>query len=250
MNLAGSVVLITGSGQGIGAACATALLTCGARVIIHARKVDGLYDAAADPEVAALTADFTNEWAVDELADAAREVYGRVDAVVHCAGVGWYGDAGAMSPDSVDEVLNVNLRAPVRLTRALLPDMLRRGYGHHSFIGSIAGLTGVAHEAVYAASKAGLITFAESLQLELAGTGVGVSTVSPAAVRTKFFDHRGAPYGRRFPRPISPERVAAAVVHGIADDCPSQVVPRWLAVAPVARAAFPGVFRTLSRRFG
>jgi short-subunit dehydrogenase len=250
MRVADAVVLLTGSCRGIGSACAQALSAHGARVILHARDADLNGASAAALGAKVLSADLTRAGAAEALADAARDVYGHVDIVVHCAGVGWYGDTAAMSPPKLDEILDVDLRAPLRLTCAVLPDMLARGYGHVAFIASIAGLTGVARESVYAAAKAGLVTFADSLRLELAGTGVGVSTISPAAVRTEFFEHRGVPYGRRLPRPVAAERVAAAVVRGIEHDRANQIVPHWLAIAPAVRGAVPPLFRSLSRRFG
>ena len=250
MRIDGSVALLTGSCRGIGEACALALSRRGARVVLHARSADTAAGAAADVGAKVVSADFRDDGAAERLAEEARDVYGRIDMVVHCAGIGWYGDVPAMDADRIDELLDVNLRAPVRLTRAVLPEMIDRGSGHIGFIGSIAGLTGVAHESVYSAAKSGLITFADSLRLELAGTGVGVSVISPAAVRTEFFAHRGTPYDRKLPRPVPPERVAHAVLRGVERGHANRTVPRWVGVAPVVRAAAPSVFHALSRRMG
>jgi short-subunit dehydrogenase len=150
----------------------------------------------------------------------------------------------------IEELIKVNVRAPIELTRYLLPGMLAAGHGHVCFIASIAGLTGVAHEAVYSATKAAEVTFADSLRLELAGTGVGVSVVAPGAVSTQFCATRGQPYRRRFPRPISADRVAAAVVRGMDRDRAQIVVPRWLAIAPAVQAFAPSAYRALAHRFG
>jgi short-subunit dehydrogenase len=155
-----------------------------------------------------------------------------------------------MPADTADRLLALNLRAPIMLTRALLPGMLERGNGRVTLLASVAGHTGVAHESVYAASKAGLIVFAESLRLEVAGSGVGVAVVSPGAVATEFFGRRGVPYDRRFPRPVSPARVAGAVLDTLEGDRDDLVVPRWLAVAPRIRALAPRTYRSLARRFG
>jgi short-subunit dehydrogenase len=201
-----------------------------------------------------LVADLAGPDGPADLATRAVAVHGRVDALVAGAGVGWRGGLPEMPADRVDHLLAVNLRAPIMLTRALLPGMLDRGHGRVTLIASIAGLTGVASESVYAATKAGLIVFAESLRLETAGSGVGVAVVSPGAVATGFFDRRGAPYDRRLPRPISPDRVAAAVVRTLerdpGDAARDMVVPRWLAVAPRVRALAPRAYRSLARRFG
>jgi len=250
MQLSGAVVLLTGSSQGIGQACAAALNDRGARVILHGRNADVLDDVAAGLGAKVLAADLREPDAVPQLARDAWDVYGAIDAVVHSAGVGWHGQCGTMDPAKIDELLDVNLRAPLHLTRLLLPKMVVRGRGHLAFIASIAGLTGVARESVYAATKSALITFADSLRLELAGTGLAVSVVSPGAVRTGFFDHRGAPYRRHVPRPVGPERVAAAVVRRLERGDGDVVLPHWLALAPKTRAMAPRLYRVLNRHFG
>lgn len=250
MNLADAVVLVTGSSSGIGAACARVLDARGARVIVHGRDPDRLDAAAADIGVKGIAVDLSRPGGVEQLAVAARDVHGRVDAVVHCAGLGWYGDTATMTCGLLDELVDVDLRAPLLLSCAVLPDMLARGTGHLAFVASIAGLTGVSGESVYAAAKSGLVTFADSLRLELAGTGVGVSVISPAAVRTDFFTRRGTPYARRFPRLIGPERIARAVAHAIEHDRAAETVPHWVAIAPVVRFAAPSLYRALCRRLG
>lgn len=250
MKLADAVVLVTGSSRGIGAACAQALDARGARVIVHGRDAERAEAAAADLATKALVVDLADSAGPEELAASAREIYGRVDAVVHCAGIGWYGNAATMSCAEVDQLVDVDLRAPLRLSCAVLPEMIERGEGHLAFVASIAGLTGVAGEAVYSAAKSGLVTFADSLRLELADTGIGVSVVSPAAVRTDFFQRRGTPYSRRFPRMLSAERIAEVVVRSMEHDRAAQIVPHWLAIAPAVRYAAPALYRALSRRMG
>jgi short-subunit dehydrogenase len=115
-------------------------------------------------------------------------------------------------------------------------------------VASIAGTLGVAHEAVYAASKGGLIAFSESVRYELAGTGVGVTVVVPAAVETSFFARRGRAYTRRFPRPVAAERVAAALVAAIERDAAGVFVPRWMIVPARLHAGLPGAFRRAAKR--
>ena len=146
-------------------------------------------------------------------------------------------------------MLLINLTAPLQLTRALLPAMLDARRGHVAFVASIAGRTGVAQESVYAATKSGLLGFADSLHLELAGTGVTVSTISPGAVDTGFWQARGSAYHRKVPRPITAERVAELLVADIAAGGGSRVVPRWLRTAEVAQALAPRAYRRLAARF-
>ena len=249
MNVRDAVVLVTGASGEIGAACATELRQRGARLILTARDT-ALSDLAADVDAKAFVCDLAVPDAVDQLAADALEVYGVVDAVVHCAGVGWRGATVEMAGDRVDELIGVNLRAPVQLSRQLLPGMLARGRGHLSFVASIAAWLPVTEEAVYSATKSGLLAYAESLRAEVRGTGVGVSVVSPAAVRSQFWANRGTPYDRTFPRQMAPQRVARALVRGIEHERAHQMLPRWLSISPVVRAAAPAAYRAMQRRFG
>ena len=249
MDVRGAVVLVTGASGAIGGECARQLAARGARLIVTAHDED-MADLCADIGAKAVVSDLSKPGAVDRLAAEALDMCGAVDAVVHCAGLGWRGESAAMDATLIDVLLDVNLRVPMQLTRALLPGMLARRRGHVAFVASIAGWLGVPSEAVYSAAKSGLIMYADSLRTELAGTGVGVSVVSPAAVRTDFFAHRGSPYDRRIPRLVPPGHVARVIVRGIIEERAHQMVPRWLAIAPAVRAGAPSLYRALLRRFG
>jgi short-subunit dehydrogenase len=246
----GAVVLVTGASGGIGGALVAELAARGAVVLAAGRDLAATRRVAASVGAVPLVADLASGAGSAALAAQAVAVHGRVDALVAGAGVGWRGGLQDMPDDLVDDLLAVNLRAPITLTRALLPGMLDRGHGRVVLLASIAGLTGAAHESVYAATKAGLIVFGESLRLEIAGSGVGVAVVSPGAVSTDFFTRRGVPYDRRVPRPVPAARVARAVLRALERDRDDVVVPRWLAVAPRVRSLAPGAYRSLARRFG
>jgi short-subunit dehydrogenase len=186
-------------------------------------------------------------------ADAARRALaaeGRVDVLVNNAGQGLAGSFAAADPARIRTLVEVNLAAPLLLTRALLPAMLERGGGHVVNVASIVGHTGRGGEAAYAATKAGLVVFSESLREELRGTPVSVSLVTPGVIDTPFFARRGAAYERRWPRPIAAERVAAAVVAAVRDDRAEVFVPRWMALPAALRGGLPGVYRSLAARFG
>jgi short-subunit dehydrogenase len=128
--------------------------------------------------------------------------------------------------------------------------MVERGEGHVVLVASVAARTGVAGESVYAAAKAGLDAFAESVRLELSGTHVGVTVLLPGVVETRFFEGRGGAPVRRVPRAVSAQRVGDAIVDAIAHDRPEVWVPGWLRVAPAVRAVTPRLFRRLSVRYG
>ncbi|HEX6498640.1 MAG TPA: SDR family NAD(P)-dependent oxidoreductase [Micromonosporaceae bacterium] len=248
MRVAGSVALVTGASSGIGRAVATRLARDGATVLAAGRDKDRLARLATDTGAVPVPVDLSSPHAPTDLAERALAVAGRVDIVVNNAGTGWAGPVTAMSAADVDTLLAVNLRAPLQLTRALLPDLGRPG--HLVFVGSIAGGLGVRDEAVYAAVKAGLHVFAESLRLELARDRVGVSLVVPGVVDTAFFARRGRPYDRARPRPMPAERVASALVDAIRAGRDEVYLPRWLRLAVAVRGVAPGTYRRLAGRYG
>lgn len=202
-------VLVTGASSGIGAAVAQSLHADGRwRLLLSGRDGQRLAAVAERTGGEAIRADLAAEGGCEHLAAEAVARAGRVDALVAGAGIGWAGPFVTMPPEEIDRVLTVNLTSTLRLVRLLLPPMVARGTGRLVLIGSMAGWVGVGDEAVYSASKGALLTFADSLRRELAGTRVRVSVVSPGAVDTPFFARRGTPYHRRRPRPVSADRVA------------------------------------------
>lgn len=250
MRISGRVALVTGASSGIGWATAVRLAEAGARVIVHGCDDARLARLAEITGGTPLTADLTDPAGAEQLARAALEVCGHVDIVVNNAGVGWAGPFEEMSAADVTRLVAVNLTAPIEVTRLLLPAMRSRGEGFLVYVTSIAGRVGVGGEAVYAATKAGLDVFAESVRLELCGTGIGVGVVAPGVVDTPFFERRGRPYGRNRPRPITPQRVAEVIVKAIGSGHAERYVPGWLRFPVAVRGASPGLFRFLAQRFG
>ncbi|MBX6750359.1 MAG: SDR family NAD(P)-dependent oxidoreductase, partial [Micromonosporaceae bacterium] len=177
-------------------------------------------------------------------------VAGRLDILVANAGVGAAGSFTTAPDDMPARLIAANLTAPIELTRAVLPSMLVEGRGSIVLVTSIAGRMGVAGEAVYAATKAGLDAFAESLRLELHGTGVRVGVLIPGVVATEFFARRGQPYGRSRPRPQSPDVAAARIIRLIETGRAEAYLPRWLRLPVAVRSVTPGLYRRLAARFG
>jgi short-subunit dehydrogenase len=251
MQLAGAVVLITGGSSGIGAATARAMAEAGARPLVAGRDREHLDAVAAQTGGVALIAELAAPAGAGDLADAAvRAAPDGIDVLVNNAGIGWEGPFGELPATVEERLVAVNLTAPLRLTRLLAPAMAHRGRGHVVFVSSIAGATGVRREAAYAATKAGVHYFAESIRYELRGSGAGVSVVFPGAIDTPFFDRRGAPYQRRRPALIAPERVARAILTAVETNRPEVFVPGWLRYPASIRGAAPGLFRSLASRFG
>jgi short-subunit dehydrogenase len=240
MRPAGRRALVTGASSGIGAALADRLARTGCELVLVGRDRERLADVATRTGGRAVPADLTDPAGLDVVRAAGE---GWAELLVHAAGIGAAGPLPEIPAPAVDELVALNLLAPLQLTRALLPTLAAAG-GHVVFVASVAAL-GVADEAVYSATKAGLRGFADALRAE---SRVGVTTVLPGAVATPYFERRGAPYHRRIPRPVSADRVAAATVDAVARGRGEVFVPRWLAIGARVHGLAPVTFARLSRR--
>ena len=244
------MAVVTGAARGIGAATVGALRARGVEVV--AADVDelALKESAAASGATAFHCDVRDASHAEELVDFAQRTHGRVDLVIANAGIGHAGDFASMPADRLVDMLDINVRAPMLLTRAALPGMVDRGLGSVVLVTSIAGSLLVTRESAYSAGKAALEALAVPLREELRGTGVTVSTVVPSVVPTAFWDGRGEAYTRRWPRPVTAERVAQAVVAAGENDRRQVVVPPWLRLPLHIHRLTPGLYRILSRRFG
>lgn len=252
MELRGATALVTGASGGIGRATAIALSRKGARLKLTGRDEAALAQAvsaaggpAGSGQVEHMVADLLKDADLERLVAWAGH---DVDVLVNNAGEGWAGPFVAMDDRRAEDLVRVNLEAPMRLTSALLPDMIARKRGHVVNVGSIAGHVGVAFETVYATTKWGLTGFTESLRNELTGTGVGITLVSPGVVRTQFFERSGHPYDRLFPPLISPDRVARAIVRAAQTGAQDVFVPRWMAFPARLHGTWPWLYRRLASR--
>ena len=246
MRIDGSAALVTGASRGIGRAMALELARRGARVKATGRDAAALAALCERTGGQWLSADLALPEEVDRLAEWAEPV----DLLVNNAGFGLTIPMQSMDPAAADRMVRVNLLAPIRLTALLVPGMIGRGRGHVVNVASVAGHVGVAGEAAYSATTAGLIVLSESLRYETRNLGVSVTVVSPGVVRTEFFDRAGHPYDRRFPRPIRPERVARAMVRAVRLGRAQVYVPAWIAFPVWLHGALPWLYRQGSARYG
>ncbi|NDV87595.1 glucose 1-dehydrogenase [Aurantimonas aggregata] len=224
IDLEGRTAVITGGARGIGLATAERVIASGGSVVIW--DVDG---AAIEAAVAELgdratgrPVELTDAAAVEEAARAA----GRIDILVNNAGItGGNGKTWELSPEIWRKTVEVNLVAPFLTSRAVVPLMLANGYGRIVNVASIAGKEGNPNASHYSASKAGLIGLTKSLGKELAGTGILVNCITPAAARTAIFDQMSQEHINymlsKIPlaRFVEPAEVAAMIVWLASEDC-------------------------------
>jgi 3-oxoacyl-[acyl-carrier protein] reductase len=226
------VALVTGAGRGIGRAIALRLAGAGCRVAALSRTAADVEElaaeAAAEPhhgEVLPVPADVTHDVELEAAVRLIIERLGRVTILVN--------NAGFAPPRSTvvktaladwDRTLATCLRAPMVLSRLVLPDMLAHGHGVIVNIASIAGKRGRAGEAAYAASKFGLLGFTQSLFDEVRGHGIKVTAICPGLVDTDLI-----PPNRRVDRAkfLQPADIADAVLHVVSMPvraCPTEIV--------------------------
>lgn len=187
IDLNGRLAVVTGAAQGIGYAVAERFIDSGARVIIWDR--DGDAAARAAQTLGPMASARAVELADDAQIEAAAQAAGPVDILINNAGItGGNAKTWDLAPAIWRQVIEVNLNAPYVACRALVPGMISRGYGRIVNVASIAAKEGNPNAAHYSASKAGLIALTKSLGKELAGTGVIVNAITPAAARTPIFD--------------------------------------------------------------
>jgi short-subunit dehydrogenase len=210
------VALVTGASTGIGLAVCRALVAHGARVAMVARTRETLEAAAASlgggERAMAFPLDVADLAALERLPAQVAERMGRLDLVVNNAGAHLRGPVATRSAEDLARMVEVNLAAPIVLTRACLP-LLPRG-GAVVNVASLAGFVPVPGAATYSATKAGLRAFSRALADELRPRGIAVCTVSPGPVDTDFFLAELASVTElTFSQPMSsPEQVAAAVL--------------------------------------
>ncbi len=185
------VALVTGASRGIGAALARKLASGGARVVLVSRDKAALAALAREIGHGAvgLACDVRDTTTLSRALDQLPELVGDVpEIIVNNAGAFTIASAAETSVETFTDTLSVNLTAPFAVVHALLPTLLRRGFGHVVTIGSIADRTIFTGNAAYAASKHGVRALHEVLRAELRGTGVRATLVSPGPVDTRLWD--------------------------------------------------------------
>jgi NAD(P)-dependent dehydrogenase (short-subunit alcohol dehydrogenase family) len=224
------VLVVTGGARGIGYAVAQRALESGASVALWdvdaARLEQSRAELAQFGKVSAHTVELTQEASVDAATQATIDAHGAIHALVNNAGItGGNGVLWELEPDVWRRVIDVNLIGPYLTCRAIVPQMLKQGYGRIVNIASIAGKEGNPNASHYSASKAGLIGLTKSLGKELATKNILVNAVTPAAAKTEIFDSMKQEHIdymlQRIPmaRFLQPAEAASMIVWLASEDC-------------------------------
>jgi len=220
-DLTGQTALVTGASGGIGGAIARALHRQGAAVGLAGTRQTALALLADElgERAHVLVADLADPPAADRLLRDAEEVLGQVDILVNNAGITRDNLALRLKDDDWQAVIDLNLTAAFRLSRAALRGMVRRRHGRVICLASVVGITGNAGQANYAAAKAALIGMAKSLAAETATRGITVNCIAPGMIATPMTDKLSEEQRGRIAAAIpmgrfgAPEHVAAAAVY-------------------------------------
>lgn len=230
--LAGKVAIVTGASRGIGKAISILLAQSGSRVVLAARSEPQLKSVSEEissqnGEALVIPTDLTVDEEMERLVQQTLKEWGSVDVLINNAGFGKVAPVVKAKVSDWDETFRVNLRAPMFLSKLVLPTMMERGEGSIINISSVSGKSGQANGSAYSASKFGLIGFTQSLYEEVREYGIRVATICPGFVDTPMI-----PQMRRLDRSkmIRPEDIAQTVLFILTS--PPTVCPVEITVRP------------------
>lgn len=260
-SLAERVVWITGASAGIGAALARELALHQAKLVLSARRVDRLEALAQEianvgaPEPLIAPLDVTDFESHSKVTKQVLGACGRIDVLVHNAGISQRGSAVDSDLSVVQRLIDVDLIGPISLTQAALPSMLSHGRGHLVVVSSLVGLFGTPKRSAYSAAKHGLHGYFESLEAELYDQGIRVTMVCPGFIKTELTYHAltadGSEQGtmdRAQAQGMPAEECARRIVRAIVKQESLVLVGgREVVMAHIARFA-PWLYRRLIRR--
>jgi short-subunit dehydrogenase len=226
----GSRILVTGASSGIGAALAPILAERGATVGIVARRADRLEQVLERcrkhaPESRMWSADLGDLARAEEVAREAWDAFGGFDVLVNNAAIPKRTRVTDLTPENVQHVMDVDFHSPIRMSLAVLPDMLDRSHGQIMFVSSMGGRIPIPNEAAYNAAKYAMCGFAEAMLLDLAGTGVEVKLVLPGPIATEIWDQPDNEPALMEVEKVPAEECAAGIADAIEQDGFEYYVP-------------------------
>ena len=243
--------LVTGATSGIGEATARRLASCGVNLILVARRKERLEklktDLLSQVEVVAYPLDISNRKLVDGFVKAESGLLGKVDLLINNAGLAKGREAfQAGSIDNWNEMIDVNVKGLLYLTRAIVPHMIEKKHGHIVNVGSVAGRWTYTHGSIYCATKFAVRAISEGLRLDLIGTNIRVTNVEPGMVETEFSlvrfgdpDKAKAVYEGL--TPLTAQDIAETIVWCV--DRPAHVNIQEIVIFPTDQAGITNVHR-------
>jgi len=185
------VVLITGASKGLGFALTEVFGKAGYQLVITARDENSLKQLVEKyPDTKYVAGDLVKKDTREQLVDIINEI-GRIDVLINSAGIILIEPIEKDTEEDFDNVMNINIKAPLFLTRDLLPTMIRQKSGHIINVSSTAGREGKKDRTIYCASKFAMRGFTESLRTEVKKHGIKVTGFYPGGMKTNLFDKYG-----------------------------------------------------------
>jgi short-subunit dehydrogenase len=258
--LAGLNAIVTGASRGIGVYIARALAAEGVNLVLSARSLEPIESLAAELaktgiRAIAVRADVAVADQREALLQRAQAELGAIDVLVNNAGLETNAAFSDFSVGDIEQMIQVDLIAPMLLTRLLLPSMLERKTGQVINIASLAGKGATPYNVPYSAAKGGLVLFTHSLRAELRGTGVSTSVICPGFISgTGMFAEKERDHAVDVPALVgtsTPEAVARAVIRALRTDAVEIIVaPGPIRLLQAFNQLFPAGFAWFVMRIG
>lgn len=214
MNLEGKVAVVTGASSGIGVAVARELDRAGMKLVITARREQRLQQLASElTDSVWVAGNIADEGLPEHLLETSLAQFNRCDVLVNNAGLITTGTIEDIDLNRVSQMVRVNVEAAFRMAYVALRQFKKQGEGHLVNISSILGVKTRPTAGAYSGTKYAMESFSHALRLELAGTGIGVSSIGPGLVMTELHNHMPIHPSESFniQKPLQPEDIARCV---------------------------------------
>lgn len=226
-SLKNKVVIVTGGSGGIGNAIVSKLASYGAKVCAaYHRNITADY---YDKNICWIQSDIMKAEDRERLLSFSLQKFGKIDMLINCAGYLEPGEFSSLETNQINRMIELNLTSTIILIQKTLELMKEQRNGHIINIGSLGGIVPMPYSSVYSATKFALRGFSFSISEELKGTGVKVSLITPGSVATKMLDNEAQNINSAMSflsKPISPTKVAAAVLKVIYKPTVELIIPR------------------------
>ena len=245
MDFKNKVVLITGASSGIGKQTAIEFAKLGSNIILVARRKNKLEQVENELKqfnvnTLVCACDVSKKDQVEELSKIVLQKFNSIDILVNNAGFAIYGSVSDLSIDEIESQMETNYFGMIYCVKNFLPLMLKKKSGHIVNVASVAASFGLPGIASYCASKFAMLGFSEGLKHELAGTGVGITVVSPIMVKTDFFNHPSFEKMPKYsPTSLDSKTVAKAILKAANSSRLEIITPSIVRVAVWLKHTFP-----------